>query len=263
MFIRKFLQGETKLSWIIVDLIIVIIGVYTAFLIQNYSERAQDERERDKVLTALKYELEAFRLQFPIFADYMDNYNDRIKDQEEIRFGGWRYIEPQYAYQIVEYSINLENNEIIDFELYNVLQTLFVRIKQLEHVERLIMDYSGRYKLQIKGLASDHPSNLEIAAENSSNQEYFKLYISSRPESLRRVAEVSRDALVIIDQYLGVERSREIEIEILRDNVDKIANWGETIDEAINTLDGLFPKLTAQEIRDIYNETLPPKENTE
>lgn len=252
MFLRKLLKLENKLSWILIDLVIVIIGVYTAFLIQSYAEKNYNEREKEKVLTALKVELESFRLSFPRFADYMAGYHDEIKDQEDVDFSGWRYIEPQYAYQIVEYAIRLENNEIIDFELYDELQKLFVGVKQLEHVERLITAYSGQYKVLIKELDTGHPSNLERKAENASNLYYFKLYVRSRARSLQRVAIVSEDALEIIDNDLGLERARTIELDFLEENAGRILDQAAgAVDQAVPIIDGLFPKLSTDEIRTI------------
>lgn len=58
MFLRKLFSKDNRLTWVVIDLIIVIIGVYCAFAIQSYADNQKISQERDRVLTALKYEME-------------------------------------------------------------------------------------------------------------------------------------------------------------------------------------------------------------
>ena len=59
MFLRKLFASDKKLGWVIIDLFVVIIGVYCAFLIQNSATAQQDKKEQTKIYSALKMELEA------------------------------------------------------------------------------------------------------------------------------------------------------------------------------------------------------------
>ena len=83
MFSSKSSRG--KWAWALVDLLVVIIGVYIAFLIQSSTEEKRDKREQIKVLSGLKYELEVFRIQFPGRAKYANNLVNDWKDKEQKR----------------------------------------------------------------------------------------------------------------------------------------------------------------------------------
>ena len=61
MFLRKLFSSDNKFTRVFVDLIIVIIGVYGAIWIQSYAEDKKTQKEQDRVLTDLKYEMEIFR----------------------------------------------------------------------------------------------------------------------------------------------------------------------------------------------------------
>ena len=49
MFIRKLFNVGDKAKWLILELLIVFVGVYLAFLFQSYSEQAKIESEKRKV----------------------------------------------------------------------------------------------------------------------------------------------------------------------------------------------------------------------
>ena len=102
MFLRKIFSANNKLLWVLVDLFIVIIGVYCAFLMQNYAEQSKNAKEQDKVLTALKYELEFFR--YRMFETSL-GMQGKLRGLKEIQakgsydyFSDYRFIEPQYDY---------------------------------------------------------------------------------------------------------------------------------------------------------------------
>lgn len=246
MFSTKSNRG--KWIWAFVDLLVVIIGVYIAFLIQSSAAERQDTKEKTKVLMALKYELETFRIQFPQFADYMTNYHEEVKDNEMTNFSGWRYNEPQYAYQIIEYAMNLENEDVIDFQLYDQLQKLYVEIKQLEHVERLITEISGKYKKYIPELSMTHELNLERKADNASQFERFLMFVRSRAFSLNRVAASTKDALLLINEQLGSEKVKEIEREIITNYLRFVSSKEEMIQMGTK----YFQSFTEKEILDLY-----------
>lgn len=246
MFSTKSNRG--KWTWAIVDLLVVIIGVYIAFLIQSSAADRKDAKEKTKVLMALKFELETFRIQFPGFADYMTNYYEEVKDDELTDFSGWRYNEPQYAYQIIEYGMNLENEDVINFQLYDKLQKLYVQIKQLEHIERQITEISGKHKKFIPELPMTHELNLVRKADNASHFERFLMFVRSRAFSLNWLASSTNDALTLINDQLGPELTKEIEREIISQNLRYIS----TEEDVIQMVANLFPSFTEKEILDLY-----------
>lgn len=248
MFLRKILSSENKLTWVVIDLVIVIIGVYCAFLIQSYAEEQKSQRMKEQVLTALKFELEAFRIQLPEFADYVRDYLKDIQAEENPDISGWRFVEPQYSYKIVEYAMQLENGDIIDFEMYDNLQKLYVSIKQLEHVERLITNRGGAYKRLVPELPKDHPVNLERMADNQDNLRRFTIFLRGRIGNLMRVTNVSSDVLKRIDADLGYEKSKEIERAFIIENMPRIGSEEEVI--ALGA--AYFPKFNEDEIIQLF-----------
>lgn len=68
MFLGKLFKKSKNARFLLIELLMIFIGVYLAFLFQNYSEQKKIDKERDKVLISLKLELENFRTTFPRFS---------------------------------------------------------------------------------------------------------------------------------------------------------------------------------------------------
>ena len=249
MFSSK--SSKRNVGWALVDLIVVIIGVYTAFVIQSSSAAKNDRKEKVKVYSALKMELEEFRVAFPMFASGNSEYLKSIEKEEQTRISGWRFIEPQYGYQIIEYSINIQNTEIIDFETYEELKKLLVGIKQLEHTERLITEVAGQYQDLIPELDPNHVSNLERKANNSPRLRRFKMLLRARVDILRRVSKNSIPVLARLEEELGPELTKQINRKYV---VEKIG-WVFSEEEAVELIQEHFPDFSADEAREIYKES--------
>lgn len=248
MFSSKSNRG--KWAWAFVDLLVVIIGVYIAFLIQSSAAGQKEKREQLKIYSALKMELEAFRVGFPQFAAGNISFLEEIKDDDNYDISGWRFIEPQYGYQILEYALSIQNTDIVDFQTYENLKTLFVRIKQLEHMERLITDAAGEYQYLIPELDNNHPMNLERKANNRSRIDRFKMFLRGRAGALNNVAEITQPLLESINQHLGPELKLEIDKRYIKENVGWIGNE----EQAVGMITKYFPHITPEEASHLYNE---------
>lgn len=263
MFSSKSNRG--KWVWVFVDLLVVIIGVYIAFLIQSSAEADKDKKEQEKVFTALKYELEHFRLQMPGMAGYASSLVEKhlvtIKSGDYSNFSDWRFIQPQYSYQIIEYAISIQNTEIVNFELYDALQELFVEIKKLEHAESLIMETSLLYQTIPEGLSKSEPLYQMIWANNYDNFGRFITFMNDRARVLQAVADASQAGLPIINEKLGSKKAKEIEREFILSNADKVQNE----DQAVVFVKQIFPDFTEKEVRELYrqaNENKTQKDTT-
>ncbi len=262
MFLRKLFSTKNKFIWVLIDLLIVIIGVYCAFLIQNYAENEKNLKERDRVITAMKYELEAFRFQMTEISRGMAGYAKQLSAFQQQgtygNFSDYRFIEPQYDYQTIQYALSLQNSEIIDFELYDVLQSLFVEIKKIEHVERLLTETSRRYR-SIPGNISNETTEYKLVwTDNFDNFNRFVTLIGDRSSISGRIAEASVEALPLINARLGYEKSHAIERELLLENMDIARNE----QEAVFLAKQFFPNFTEEEIRQLYREANLPVENS-
>ncbi len=261
MFLRKLFSSKNKFAWVLIDLVIVIIGVYSAFLIQSYSQAQKNKNDQERVLTALKIELEYFR--YRMFETSMGMRAD-VREFEATRanssytdFSDYRFIEPQYDYQTIQYALNLQNSELVDFELYNALQSLFVEIKKVEHVERLLTETSRRYETIPEGLKKTSEQYIIMDARNKDNFTRFITSIRDRGQISGRISVASQDALQLINSLLGAEKTKEVERKILFDN----AQYFETEESAVQLGMRMFPNFTEEEIRSIYQEWEKSKES--
>ncbi|MEL7003819.1 MAG: hypothetical protein AAFN93_13940, partial [Bacteroidota bacterium] len=140
--------------------------------------------------------------------------------------------------------------EIVDFELYNALQSIFVTVKRIEHAERLLTQTSQKYKTIPPALGKDTETYQLMYRENQDNFRRFITLIRDRGQISGRIAEASANALPLINDVLGSERAREIEKEIIFNNIDEVNNE----EEAVYLVGQLFPDFTEEEVRQFYKE---------
>ena len=252
MFSSKSKRG--RWAWALVDLFVVIIGVYIAFVLQNKASERRDAKEQEKVFTALKYELEHFRLQMPGMSGYMEGkVKELIVIRNEDRYGSfydWRFIEPQYRYQIIEYAINLQNTEIVDFELYSALQKLYVEIKKLEHAERLITSTSLKYQTLPEGLPKSDPIYQINWAKNYDNFGRFITFLNDRGRVLQAIADASEVALPLINEKLDPLLKVAIEKDLISEGINRAPSE----DAAVKMIQGYFPDIPENEVRQLYQQ---------
>lgn len=220
MFIRKLFKIGDKAKWLFLELLIVFIGVYLAFILQSFAEGSKMDKEKEKVLIGLKLELEEFRTGFNRFADFQE---DKVKEWDSLfaiekvgDYYGWRYIEPQYNFSIIEYALDLKGTDIVDFDLYDDLSKIYSEIKKLEHAERLMTELGMQYKIISGSLDPSSQMAKNLAAENRFHFFKFKGFARDRVGILRRAANYSQDLLETINSELGPERVREVEFRLLK-----------------------------------------------
>lgn len=251
-------SSRGKWVWALVDLLVVIIGVYIAFLIQSYSEENTDKREKIKVYSALKMELEMFRVSFPLFAEGNLKYLKK-NSAGDLDISAWRFVEPQYGYQIIEYSINIQNTEIINFETYDELKKLYVAIKRLEHTERLITEVASEYQYPIPELEAHHDLNLERKANNKSRVMRFRMFLRGRIGMLKRISESLDFLLNHVNEKLGPVLSKEINKRFI---VEQIGWMADSEKNAIEIITKHFSEFTEEEALKVYREAIQKESDT-
>ena len=235
---------------------IVVIGVYCAFLIQRYAENVKSAKERNRIVTALKYEIEVFRYQMSQTSIGMANYHkelEGVREKEAYRdFSNYRFIEPQYDYQTLQYALNLENSEIIDFELYKLLQSLLVEIRKVEHTERLLTDVAAHYRSVPASLSRDSESYLLMHSENMDLFDRFIIFIEDRANGAARIYDASIQCLAEIDAYLGNDAAKQIEKKLIKQGAPAFGSK----EKAMILGRQLFPKFTEEELGELYDEAI-------
>lgn len=208
-----------KLRWLALELLVVFIGVYLAFLFSSYTEQQKVRQERQKVLRSLKREIEEFRISFPLFADYqlerLKEWDEMYEKGEVYPYYSWRYLEPQYNIQVIEYAIELQGTEVIDFELYESILNLHMEIKRLEHAERLMTNISNSYNILPKELSPNSVDYIKLKAENRFHFFKFRSYGRDRHSNLLEVAELASEVVTLVNDRLEEASRIEIELELL------------------------------------------------
>ena len=261
LLLRKLFQKLQAFDWkfVILELIIVFIGVYLAFYLNSYQTNLDIAKESEKVYSSLKVELEQIRFMFPGRAVYQ---RERIAEWDSLQkikkyelFYDWRFIQPQYDFTTLEYALNLNENTIIDFELYDILTNLYQRIQQLEHAERLITDVA----LNFQSIPVDSDMNSERIqlrfADNRLNFFRFVKFSRSRADGLEEIAKLTTPCLKIIDQKLSLEKKQMIELDLVVKSLDIVDP--DRTDPPKRTLMAIkhqFPNLPAQEIQKIIDQ---------
>lgn len=254
MFMRRLFKLGDKGKWIILELFVVFVGVYMAFLFQKYSENQKVRQQKEKVLMSLKQELDDIRMDFPGNADYQKEMNaewDSLLSINKVgSFYDWRYLEPQYNYKIIEYALNQEGTDIVSFELYEQLSQIHSFIKRLEHAERLMTELGLKFR-NVAGLNAKNAS--DYSARVADNQFFFYRFISAakdREGNLRRVAQMSVDLVKKINEELGSEKTREAEINMLHAYLEAHVQRTVIYERFLK----FFPQYTEQELTQLIEE---------
>lgn len=257
MFLRKLFNAENKLSWILIDFIIVIAGVYCAFLIQEYAADEKVQKEKEEILSALKYELEFFRVQMPGRAGYSINqaatWRKQYNEGNYSDYSNWRFIEPQYEYQVITHALSVQNSDIIPFNLYRALQEVYTQTKRIEHIERTMTALGFRYQ-NVPEQAQKGTIEYEIIwQKNYDDFDRLILAMSDRAEDQGLLSQLAAEAVAIVNDQLEPLVKRSIEEDLIVSYVDKLVNNEE---EAVVAVGQAFPDFTEEEIRIMYRKAI-------
>jgi hypothetical protein len=182
----------------ILDLVIVITGVSVAFILNNWNESKKENAERVKILTSLKTELQSVKKYFPDFASYQQ---DRIKEWDSLQqlgqladFYNYRYIQPQYNYEIVSYALETRNNNIIDFRLHAQLMKIYNSIKGLEQAEIYMTEIALQYQ-PVPSVVG----NPTLQARNAFLFSRFITFGRDRASHLKLVTDLAEETLPLLE----------------------------------------------------------------
>lgn len=235
------------IKFLLLELVIVFLGVYLAFLFQNYSEQRKIDSEREKILIGLKEDLEYFRIYFPDFAgsEQAKEWYTIVQKGEYINFHSWRFIQPQYDYISIEYALSA-GAEVIDFETNSATAEIYQELKKLEHVEGILTELAMKYVAIPDGYKND--PQIEMARSNNLlNFQRFVQRYSDRAGIMLRIAKMSAEQLPAINKNFSNSKLKEIELLLIQKNVTVESD--QQIEFFVNTLNQFFPNLSKEEIR--------------
>lgn len=119
-------------KFLLLELVVVFLGVYLAFLFQSYSEQRKIDAETQKVLIGLKEDLEYFRIYFPDYAgsSQVEEWRELLINEKYSNFSTWRFIQPQYDYIAIEYALD-SDADVINYELNSSIAEIYQELKKL------------------------------------------------------------------------------------------------------------------------------------
>ena len=241
--------SKQGVKFLLLELVVVFLGVYLAFLFQNYSENQKLESEKEKIMIGLKEDLEYFRIFFPGFSSGMGTniteWNQLLNEGKYQDFSGWRFIQPQYDYAVVEYALNADAG-IIDFEMNSSLSKLYTELEKLRQAEELITTIALNYN----AVPSDVERTPEIQLVHQNNLLNLKR-LKSRAEDrvgiMQRVAQLSEESLALINKEFSDKELNEIELRLINKAV--VSESEQEKKYYLNVLKRYFPKLSEEEIK--------------
>ncbi|MEO1021906.1 MAG: hypothetical protein AAFW89_05130 [Bacteroidota bacterium] len=240
------------ITFLLLELLIVFVGVYGAFYLQNHSEQRKVKSEKEKVLIALKKDMEVIRVFFPRFTidDTIEEWNTVIENNQYRDISDWRYIQPQYDYTAIEYALR-SDAEVVDFELYEVLSDVYQRLQALEHTEELMTELAMRFK-PIPENAKDQEQVRFLKAENYHT---FKLFVAravDRKTNLERVVQLSKEHLPSINANFSPTRLAEMELTMIKDILHPFPKAQRLA--YVDTLTEFFPNLKKEDLERVLGE---------
>lgn len=255
---HKRYQTNTGVKWYswLIDLLIVFIGVYLAFLFNGYSESQKNRQQQIKVLNSLKYELEILRFKMPeteaYQADEIKKWQAAMAKDSIIDFYHFLFIQPQYDYTALEYAININEVEVVNYELFSSLRKLYNDIKRLESSENLMTNTAEQFRsipTEVK------KSSTEYQARFADNRFYFFRFIKyaqARKENMGRIAESAKAALIHINKNMDHAQRISIEKELLIRHLQRLQKLPPKL-AALEGIKRFFPHFTKKEWQPILD----------
>ena len=258
---KRLFDRIRRVNWniILLELFIVFVGVYLAFLLSNYQEEKRINSEVNKIYTSLKLELEEIRFNFPQRAAYQRSLNE---EWDSLYNSGnypplytWRFIQPQYDFTTMEYALQAQGSAVINFELYESLTSLYQGIKRLEHLELLITEIGMAYRNVPAELGMNQE---ELTARHADNRLLFfrfKDLSGLRANELERMVDHTQTSLDIINARLGSEKRKKIELQLLRDKLPLLLeNSNLSVEMVKGLIHQQFPDLKDRDVERVLSE---------
>jgi hypothetical protein len=240
--------SKDGLKFLMLELVIVFLGVYGAFLLQNYSENQKLKSEQEKVLAGLKEDLEYFRIYFPGFTSsgQVEQWQETLNEEKYIDFSEWRFIQPQYDYTAIEYALKADA-AVIDYELNSKLAEIYLELQKLRYAEDLMTGLAMKY-VDVPEEYRDTPEGRFQLRNNYLNFERFVNRADDRNVIMRRIAQQSSEFLPTLNEMFSTSKLREIEISLIKRRIQ--VSTEKELEEVMPEIKFIFPDLPEKLIRE-------------
>lgn len=132
------------------ELIVVFIGVYAAFLLSNRQIEQREERKAEKVVSMMKYGIDRYQELFTGFVVYHEKYNAQFKSQLENGtipyYGDMVYPQPQYPIDVITEVLTKESYQMFTMDIYLPLIQFTNGVERMMSVERRLEEIASLYR---------------------------------------------------------------------------------------------------------------------
>lgn len=178
-----------KIGPIFLELMIVFVGVYAAFMLNDYRAERQRAEQRAHVVELMRVGIERYEKLFGGFALRHANANSEFRDQlargEIPRFRDSFFVAPQYPIEVIDRVVTAEGYGVFPLDIYVLLVEFLGDMRRIMHTEeKLTLLAEASLPLP----AEAHEDYDWIRARQRERAERHLLYMEARREISARLA---------------------------------------------------------------------------
>ena len=149
---RRFIDHVTAINPVrlFLELVIVFVGVYLAFLFTDYKEQQRTAAEIERVATLMQVGLDRYEELFEGFAQRHAIKNEEFRQQLENNqipvFYDTYYAAPQYPVDVINFVLTREGYEVFSLDFYVPLTSFAHSIQRVMYVEEKLVQLGEQYR---------------------------------------------------------------------------------------------------------------------
>lgn len=148
--IRSYFQ-EINPVRLLLELVIVFLGVYLAFLFSSHKEQQRTDAELDRVMALMQVGLDRYEELFEGFALRHETKNAeflaQLENNEIPVFYETYYAAPQYPVDVINFVLTREGYDVFSLDFYVPLTSFAHAIQRIMYVENKLVELGERYRV--------------------------------------------------------------------------------------------------------------------
>ena len=201
--LKRFISSFRSVNptQLILELFIVFLGVYLAFLLSGFQERSQRMDDRKKVLELLDIGIERYHELFEQFVLGHQKRNLEFRQRLEggviPYFGDITYPAPQYPIDSITFILTDESYDLFEVGLYIPLTGYVNAFERLMYVEEKLVHLSEQYQPLPPESHSEYQYQRSIQLQHA--QRYLR-YLDIRKSICEELVERSEELSQLLAQ---------------------------------------------------------------
>ncbi len=175
---------------ILLELLIVFVGVYAAFMLNNYQAERQAVRDRGHVIELLRVGLDRYEQLFGGFVQRHENINPQFRaalDRSELpEFGDAFYPAPQYPIEMIDHLVTEQSYGVFSVDVYVPLISFQNALRRLMYVEEKLVQLSAASEPLPP---ADHADRAWAQARQKQRAERYYAYLEIRKRTSQELVE--------------------------------------------------------------------------